>query len=545
MYYGRWRMTGRTTGKFAAILLIALAAATAAGQARASASISGQVRDSAGNPLSGVSVMLFTTTSPLTTVTHTDKDGRFSIGRLVAATYHVQAIAPDYLPALRQNVALHNGAHLIVNVTLNTLAEAISWLPPRKNSKQDDEDWKWTLRSGGNRPVLRVVDGSPVVISSSDSPDDRTLKARVAFLTSSESHPFSQSGEMTAFNVESSIFGEGRLSLKGDLGYNGGGAPWTVMRAAYSHQAPDGSKPELALTVRNFRSPSPLMPEGGLQAVALSAANTTALLDFVELQYGGEFQAVNFMGRANAIRPFGALEVHLGPQTLVEYRYSTSRPTTRLAKGFDSAPADLSESDPRLSLVNGEAQLERARHQEIAVSRRLGQKTTLEVAAYSDRIVNLVLTGIGDLSQLNDNVLPDATSGTFATNGGTYETRGLRVVAQRRFVPDLLTATVDFAMGGSLDLADDSQLNSHTPVRNVTRQSVAWKLEGRAPRTGTRWIASYTWLSGRALTPVDMFNASPGQADPYLSFFVRQPLPSFVPAKMEAQIGRASCRERV
>ena len=43
--------------------------------------------------------------------------------------------------------------------------------------------------------------------------------------------------------------------------------------------------------------------------------------------------------------------------------------------------------------------------------------------------------------------------------------------------------------------------------------------------THTRWQASYQWMNGRALTPVDMFNASPGQTDPYLNIFVRQPLP--------------------
>ena len=35
---------------------------------------------------------------------------------------------------------------------------------------------------------------------------------------------------------------------------------------------------------------------------------------------------------------------------------------------------------------------------------------------------------------------------------------------------------------------------------------------------------------------VDAFNASPGQTDPYLSVFIRQPLPatSLIPAKMDA-----------
>jgi hypothetical protein len=70
------------------------------------------------------------------------------------------------------------------------------------------------------------------------------------------------------------------------------------------------------------------------------------------------------------------------------------------------------------------------------------------------------------------------------------------------------------------------------------RQALAAKLSGSIPRTHTRWIASYRWVNGSALTPVDMFNASPGQGDAFLNLFVRQPIPTmgFLPAHMEALI---------
>ena len=32
-------------------------------------------------------------------------------------------------------------------------------------------------------------------------------------------------------------------------------------------------------------------------------------------------------------------------------------------------------------------------------------------------------------------------------------------------------------------------------------------------------------MNGPAITPVDMFNASPGQSDPFLNIFIRQPMP--------------------
>ncbi len=77
-----------------------------------------------------------------------------------------------------------------------------------------------------------------------------------------------------------------------------------------------------------------------------------------------------------------------------------------------------------------------------------------------------------------------------------------------------------------------------TSLVTVKRHSAAAKLSGTAPRTKTKVIASYRWLSGSALTPVDMFNASAGQTDPYLSFFIRQPIPTMhiLPSGLEALI---------
>jgi hypothetical protein len=42
-------------------------------------------------------------------------------------------------------------------------------------------------------------------------------------------------------------------------------------------------------------------------------------------------------------------------------------------------------------------------------------------------------------------------------------------------------------------------------------------------------------MDGRPLTPVDMFNSSPGQTDPFLDIFVRQPLPGTgaLPGRMD------------
>jgi len=230
--------------------------------------------------------------------------------------------------------------------------------------------------------------------------------------------------------------------------------------------------------------------------------------------------------------------LHLSPNTVVEYDYATSLPSTRAEKGFDSAPADLSEADPRVSMANFSTRLERAHHQELSVSRRLG-KTNLQVAVFSDRVNNTALIGTGEVTAAGGFLLPDIYSGTFTYAGDTLNARGLRVVLERKFYSDL-SATLDYAYGGVLDLTkpDVEIQDVRQWIATQRRHALAAKLSGTIPGAHTHWIASYRWVNGPALTPVDMFNASPGQSDPFLNIFIRQPIPTlgFLPAHMEALI---------
>jgi hypothetical protein len=223
---------------------------------------------------------------------------------------------------------------------------------------------------------------------------------------------------------------------------------------------------------------------------------------------------------------------------VLEYRYATSEPDGRMEKGFDSAPADLSESGPRVSMASFSSTVERAHHHELSLSHRMGD-TNLQVAMYSDRVSDPALTGVGDASVEGGDVLPDIYSETFTYRGKDLDARGMRVVLQRKVASDL-TATLDYGYGGVLDLSrTDIALQDarrDTYVRN--RHTAAAKFSGTLPGVHTRWITSYRWISGQALTPVDMFNQSAGQSDPYLNVFLRQPIPGtgFLPGHMDAVV---------
>ena len=515
--------------------LLGIALALPALAAERPGSISGYVRSASGVPQMGAMVEVLGSAAHSLKV-FTDENGFYSASGLLPGVYNLKAYSPSFLPALRERVGLRPGSSVMVNLKLSGLFEAIQL--PALRGPADDDDWKWVLRSASNRPILRMLEDGSLAPAAEAGGDKHDLKGTLSFVAGSASGGFGSSSDMnTGFSVERSIFSSGTVAFQGNVGYNGG-SPNTVLRASYSHALPNGSKPEMAFTMRRLAAPGINGHGTALQALALSASDDFALGDILELRFGSELQTIQFLGRVTAFRPFGSADLHLSPNTVLEYRYATSEPDGRMDKGFDSAPADLSESGPRVSLAGFTSTLERAHHHELSLSRRMGN-TNLQMAMYSDRVADPALTGVGDASAEGGEVLPDLYSGTFTYRGKELDARGMRVVLQRKLASDL-TATLDYGYGGVLDLGktevalQDARRDSYVRYRHTA----AAKFSGTFPGARTRWIASYRWISGQALTPVDMFNESAGQSDPYLNIFLRQPIPGtgFLPCHMDAVV---------
>src|SRR5579863_4451775 len=150
----------------------------------------------------------------------TDDKGFFTATGLFPGTYSVKISAPAFLPTLREKITVRAGASVLLNLTLNTLFDAVQFSPRR--GAEDDGDWDWVLRSTANRPVLRILpDGSVVVAKAGSSGSD--LKGTLSFVAGSASQGFgSVSDRSTAFVVEKSIFSTDTIKFRGDVGYGPG-----------------------------------------------------------------------------------------------------------------------------------------------------------------------------------------------------------------------------------------------------------------------------------------------------------------------------------
>jgi len=547
----------RKLGFLVVVVVISTSVSVPAWSGTASGSIpgaiSGYVRDGSGAPQMGAVVEVLGSAAQALKV-FTDDRGFYSVASLLPGTYSVKVSAPSFLPTLRERIGVRAGAKLMVNVTLTTLFEAIQLVPLR--GPVDDDDWRWTLRSVSNRPILRVLeDGTTVVAQNGESAANHDLKGTVSFVAGSPEQGFGSPADMNAgFTVERSLLSSGTLRLNGNLGYEADGQsiPAVILRTAYTSRFNGVFEPSVAITALRLNSPDlNTMPGASLQALSVTSSDRFVLGDKLEVKVGSELQTIQFMGRVNAFKPFASADLHITPNTVLEYQYASSVPNMglqdHLAEGgdrLDSVSSDLSETAPRMSITGFSPAVEQARHQEVSVSQRIG-KNSMQVAFYSDSMIDPVLTGVGEITPggmmpgemtaESGDVLPDVYSGTFSYQGNNFATHGMRVVLQRKLYSDL-TATLDYAYGGVLDLSrPDVQLqDAREWIHAERRQAVAAKFSGTLPKAKTRWIASYRYMGGRTLTPVDLFNTSAGQSDPYLNLCIRQPIPaSFLAGHMD------------
>ena len=493
--------------------------------------ISGYVRDASGEAQMGAVIEILGAADRTLTV-FSDGAGYYTATGLIPGLYSLKVTAPSFLPTWRERVGVRGGASIHVNFTLNTLLDVMQLSPAHAVS--DDDDWKWTLRSVANRPILRVVTDPSLVAEK----QDREFTGNLAFVAGSTADGYGSGSDMsTAFTLERPVFADGRVSFAGDLGY-GQTSPAAAVRASFSNLMPDGSLPSLAITARRFAPSDPNLHNAALQSVGVSASDDLIFNDALELNFGSELQNIQFLGQMTAFRPHASADLHLSPNTVLRYEYTSSRPELCSEKDLGPAAAGLTNTDPKLTVAGFSPQLERAHHQELSLSRRVG-RTNLQVAGFYDRIGDTALTGAGEVTAAGGYLLPDVASGTFSYDGGDLNTSGVRVVVQHKFSSEL-TATMDYAFGGvfELDHPDVPLQNAQQWITTQRRQAVAAQFSGKIHRTHTQWLTSYRWINGPALTPVDLFNSSPGQSDAFLNLVIRQPIPSmgFLPARMEVLI---------
>jgi len=480
------------------------------------ATVSGVVRDSRGTPQMGAMVELMAANATVVARAYTNVRGAFTFDHIFPGTYQIKATGDSFLPTLREDLRLTSRSKVIVDLTLSTLFEAIQWLPAQPRSPDEpSDDWKWTLRSSSNRPLLRLLqDGPLVVLSSDDHGSGPQLAARVA--VTSPSRDFGRGGPHHAFAIERSSALGGHLILRANL------SPQPTSSSEYMAGYQLGLGPER--TIRNVATVQQMTAvEGagsqGLVAFRLRSAEAVNLGPNATLELGNEVQSVH--GATDTVSSLPFLNAAWQQDGVrVSYRAATSPELQNAADVADNVTLA-----PMFSEEGGRLRIEHGLHQELRFEDNTDTRRAM-VALYQDELQTPVINGGGSVSQQDlaaGDVLFDPVAQGFRVTGPGYTTGGMRAVVAQR-VSGTTWATISYANGKALAFeipASAVTVDGAIQGLNQRRsEAVTAALDGKVVRTGTAWHAGYRWQPVSTVTPVAMYDSF-GQGA-YLNLLVRQ-----------------------
>jgi hypothetical protein len=479
------------------------------------AAVSGVVSDARGTPQMGAMVELLAANATVIGRVYTDMHGAFAFDGVFPGKYQIKATGDSFLPTLREGVQLRARSKTVVNLTLSTLFEAIQWLPAQPRSPDEpNDDWKWTLRSSSNRPLLRLLqDGPLVVLSSDDHGSAPQLAARVEVL--SPGRAFGQGGPHHAFAVERSSALGGHLILRANL------SPKPEQGSEYmaGYQLALGPERQIrnVVTLQQMNA----IEGGGNQGfyvARLRSAEAVNLGPDATLELGNEVQSVRGASTVTSSLPFVNASWHQDGVS-VAYRAATSPELQNAGE-----VADSNTLTPMFSEAGGHLRIERGLHQELRLEDDQPTRRAM-VAVYQDELSNPVIGGAGWVSPddlASGNLLYDGISETFHMTGPGYTTGGVSAEVDQKIFGTW--ATLAYANGKALAFeVPASAVTLEQAMASLTQrrtEALTAALHGNIARTGTTWRASYRWQPDATVTPVAMYDGFGNNA--YMGLLIRQ-----------------------
>jgi hypothetical protein len=509
---------------------------TAVLAAQGSGKITGLVVDSTGTPQMGATVVISSNQllNNMAFQLLTNDRGRFSSATMPAGIYSVKVTLAGFLPAVEQDIQVRDEHTTLLEIVLGSVFASLEKLRRQPDQQVAADDWSWVLRaSAATRPVLRWQDGDVVLggrVNPFDKSQDQSARTRLEF-TSGSDHPGSVSNLAdtpgSAFAYDYGLGGLGNLLIAGQFSYDAGSESNGFV-AQWLPSGDSGTGPVTTVLIRESQLGNAGPTFHGLR---LSHDSSFQLGDRVSIRYGADFLMAGLQTTTTSVRPRAEMAVRIAPTWL-----ASALVTTNTWQDSAGAPGDLQstinqlDAFPTLLLRGGHAVLDDDLHAEIAVEHDLTKKSSVTAALFDDHSNNTAIFGHGNFS--GPDYLPDYFSNVFAYDAGAMNSLGARLVFQQKIATNL-DMTVIYAYAGALAPNEDP---AEGALRNQLaaqyRSSAATRFSATIPRTGTKIVSSYKWISGPAVSPQDAYGQSTYHIDPYLSVQVRQRLP-FIPGHAE------------
>jgi len=491
--------------------------------------MAGVVLDSSGTPQLGATVWVSAEDATDHTVTQllTDQHGAFSALRLRAGAYTVRVSLAGFLPTLEQHIQITPNLTTLLKIELGTVFDSLNSLRHQPPQPTEADDWTWILRTASaSRPVLQWRDDGVDEAQNSDETSNSRPRMLVE-MTGGSLHPASPSSLVNAPGTEvsydQSLGAMGHLLMAGQMSYD-----HSATGGLATIWMPSGDPTVGPVTTLVIREAD--LGTSGLvfRGVRIDHSEQVRVGDRIRLAVGGEYIMEGFNTQVRSLRPRAELDARLSSNWEATLLMATDAPDNNpFRAGALGAALDALDSLPAVLFHDGQPVLEDDWHQELRVVRKLAGKGSVEAAVFHDAAQHQAVFGIG--SAPDAGVYQDPFSDAFVFDGGNSSSWGARA-GYREKINDHLEVAAVYAYGGTLAPVDGSATDGDLrgSLSQRYRHSLAARVSSKVPHLGTEVAASYKWISGPALTPVDSCGEASYALYPNLSLSLRQPIPTFV-----------------
>ena len=519
----------RTLGWVIVVVLV-LAASAAAKQGYGT--ISGVVLDPSGTPQMGASVWLISEDAGGRTVAQilSNQYGAFFTDHLKPGEYAVRVSVAGFLPAMERHVAVMSNLTTLLRVQVETVFSSLDTLRRKSDAPAEEDDWKWVLRSStATRTILQWDDTGNEIASSTSGADLPSAQRPRALVQVSNGalRPGSASNfpssPATAISYDQQLGNLGRMLIAGQMGYDKGASG--SFASVWLPSGVAGGGPETVFVWRQSKFGAENMEFRGMR---IDHTELFTLGDRFLLRAGAEYLRAGIISSVSSLRPHAQLNARLAPSLTASLIVAANPPSEQWGRtGVLESAIDELDSLPPVLFHNGSPVLEGGWHQELSVKRKIGNQSTFEVAAFHDSARDQAIFGTG--ATASPEFVQDEFSPAFLYDGGNSSSWGTRAAYRQKLSDDLEVAAI-YAWAGALSPwgewnSASSDLRDNFTTRN--HHSVAARISGKIPQSGTQFSASYKWISGTALSRMDQFGEAAYEIDPYLHLSIRQPLPGF------------------
>jgi hypothetical protein len=511
------------------VMVAVLALASSAAAKQGFGTISGVVLDPSGTPQMGAVVWLISEDAGRTVAqVLSNQHGAFFTDHLKPGNYAVRVSVAGFLPATERHVAVMSNLTTLLRVQVETLFSSLDTLRKKSDAPAEQDDWKWVLRSStATRTILQWDDSGNEISSNTlggDLPNAQRPRALVQ-VTNGALRPGSASNlpnaPATAVSYDQQLGNLGRLLVAGQMSYDRG--PTGSFASVWLPSGTAGNGPETIFIWRQSRFGAEGME---FQGMRIDHTEQIALGERFLLRAGGEYLRAGIISSVSSLRPHAQLSAMLVPGLTASLIIAANPPSEQWGRsGALETAIDELDSLPPVLFHNGNPVLEGGWHQELSVKRKMSSQSTFELAAFHDSDRDLAIFGSGPAA--SPEFVQDTFSTAFLYDGGNSSSWGSRAAYTQKLSDDLEIAAI-YAWAGALspgsvlnttssDLRDRFMTSNH--------HSVAARISGKIPRSGTEFSASYKWVSGTTLSRMDQFGEAAYQMDPNLHLSIRQPLP--------------------